>query len=426
MSARASTPPAGRLLLSALVKRTVLDGAGQVLGRLSDVVVRLRGEDYPAVTGLVARVAGRDVFVPAAEILAWDTDRLELTSARVDLRRFERRPREVLLRADVLGHRLVDVDHARLVRAFDVALRHTGTDWVAGDVDVHRPGWLHGGAPAWRDWKTFEALIGHQDSLRARSRLARLRRLKPAEIADLLEEASSAEQDDILARVHADPELEADVFEELEEEPQSRLLEARSDTEAAEVLSRMRADDAADAVMELPQDRRRTVLELLPAPQRGKVMALLGHPAATAGGLMGVDYLSLPLTATVGDALDAVRVEVGLQPEALVTVYCHDDQARLAGAVSLVALLQHHPDTPLAGIADPDPVHVRADADLVEVTLTMSDYNLLTLPVLDQSGHILGVVTVDDILEASIPRDWRRRELPTHPDALPTQKADPT
>jgi len=147
-------------------------------------------------------------------------------------------------------------------------------------------------------------------------------------------------------------------------------------------------------------------------------MALLGHPAATAGGLMGVDYLSLPLTATAGDALDAVRVEVGLQPEALVTVYCHDEQARLAGAASLVALLQHHPDTPLADVADPDPVHLRADADLVEVTLTMSDYNLLTLPVLDQSGHILGVVTVDDILEASIPRDWWRREPPPpHPDA---------
>ena len=422
MSTGPTTPSSGRvgtLLLSALVKRTVLDGAGQPLGRLTDVVARLRGEDYPAVTGLVADVAGRHVFVPAREVLALDTDRLEMTSARVDLRRFERRPREVLLRADVLGHRLIDVDRARLVRAFDVALRHTGAGWEAAAVDVHRPGVLHRNAPAWRNWKDFEALIGHQNSLRARARLARLRRLKPAELADLIEGASPAEADDILTRVHADPDLEADVFEELQDKPQSRLLEARSDRDAADVLAHMRADDAADAVMELPPDRRRPIVDLLPAPQRGKVLALLDHPAATAGGLMGLDYLSLPLSATAGEALDAARLGAALQPEALVTIYCHDDTGRLTGAAALVTLLHHHPETGLADIADLDPVHIHPDADLVDVALTMSDYNLLTLPVTDQARQILGVITVDDILEACIPSDWRRREPPTHSQPVP-------
>src|SRR4029077_8536979 len=152
-----------------------------------------------------------------------------------------------------------------------------------------------------------EPLIGHASSAVLRGPFARIRRLKPAQIADLLEEASKAEETEILGQVHADPELEADVFEELAEDRATRLLEARTDGEIAEVLSRMRADDAADAVAELPQHRRQAVLDRMPAGQRTKVMTLLGFNPTSAGGLMGVDYLALPEDVAVSDALDAVR-----------------------------------------------------------------------------------------------------------------------
>ena len=130
--------------------------------------------------------------------------------------------------------------------------------------------------PTFRDWHDFEWLIGHEGSALLRGPFARIRRLKPAQIADLLENASKEEETEILGRVHADPELEADVFEELDEDLATRLLGARTDAEIAGVLARMRADDAADAIAELPQRRRQPVLDLLPPGQRAKVLTLMG------------------------------------------------------------------------------------------------------------------------------------------------------
>jgi len=400
----------GVLLLSALLRRTAVDGAGHGLGRLSDIIVRLREGDYPAVTGLVANVGGRELFIPADEILAWDDQHLELASARLDLRPFERRTGEVLLRGDVLGHRLVDIEEPGLVTAHDVQLTRSGDGWVVTAVDIHPRGLLRRRAGhTWRDWSGFEALIGHDGSLPSRTPMGGLHRLKPAELADIIEDASDSEQHELLTRVHAHPELEADVFEELEEDQASDLLEARTDPQIADVLGRMRADDAADALLDLPQERRLTVLGLLPDVQRQKITVLLGFQETTAGGLMSVDYLLVPATTTVADALGAVRAATQMQHEAIVVVFCHDENQRVVGAVSLVALVQGDPLATLADLAEPDPVHVHPDADLNEVTLAMADYNLLILPVLDHDDHLIGVLTSDDILEAAIAPEWRRR-----------------
>jgi CBS domain-containing protein len=400
----------GTLLLSSLQHRTALDAAGQELGRLSDVIVGLRDDDYPTVTGLVASIGGRELFVPTSEIIAWDNQRLELASARLDLRPFERRPGEVLLRGDVLGHRLVDVEQSRLVTAHDVQLTRLGDGWAATAVDIHPRGLLrHRSGHTWRDWSSVEALIGHDISLPSRSRLGGLRRLKPAQLADLIEEASHGEQRELLSRVHANPDLEADVFEELDEDQASDLLEARTDAQIADVLARMRSDDGADALLDLPQERRQPVLDLLPELQRNKITVLLGFQEATAGGLMSVDYLSVPATSTAADAIRAIGEARQMQPEAIVVAFCHDQDQRLAGAVSLVALVQSAPDITMQTLADPNPVHVHPDADLPEITGAMSDYNLLVLPVLDHDDHLIGVLTIDDVLEATIPTEWRRR-----------------
>src|ERR1035437_3826099 len=253
------------LRLSRLLKRPVADSAGESIGRLADVIVRLRGNDYPLVTGIVAAVGGRQIFVPIDQLSALDGNPLRLTSARLSLRRFDRREGEVLLRADVLGHRLLDVENARLVRAADLELAEDGEEWVLAGVDIRRrPRRLFGlmapqaqdDTAVFRDWHDFEWLIGHAGSPLLPRPFARIPRRKPPQLADLLENASNEEGTEILGRVRADPELEADVFEELEEDLATRLLGARTDEEIAGVLARMRADDAADAIAELPQRRR--------------------------------------------------------------------------------------------------------------------------------------------------------------------------
>ena len=268
-----------------------------------------------------------------------------------------------------------------------------------------------------REWSKFEPLIGHASSALLRGPFGRISRLKPAQIADLLEDASKEEETEILGHVHADPELEADVFEELDEDLATSLLGARTDTEIAEVLDRMRADDAADAIAELPQHRRQPVIDLLPAGQRTKVLTLMGFNPTSAGGLMGVDFLAVSADAEVSAALAAVARSETLQPEALTSVHALDEHGRLCGVARLVGLVQSDPAARIRDIYDDDPVRVGADTDVVDVAVLMSDYNLITIPVVDERRHMIGVITVDDVLEVTLPEDWRRREAAQPPDA---------
>src|SRR5580704_2745010 len=426
-TAEPAPQPARTLELWDLLKRPLTDNDGEPIGRLSDVIVRWRGDEPPLVTGLVAAVAGREVFAPVEQASAADPAVLRLTTNELDLRKFERRHGEVLLRADVLGHRLIDVESARLVKAADLLLEQRNGDWVLVGVDTRRrPRRLfggrgtsagQGGAEVFRDWSEFEPLIGHAGSALLRGPFARIRRLKPAQIADLLEEASKEEETEILGRVHADPELEADVFEELDEDRATRLLGARTNEEIAEVLARMRADDAADAIAELPQQRRQPVLDLLPLAQRTKVLTLMGFNATSAGGLMGVDFIALPGMSSVADALARVRESTLLQPEALASVHAVDDEGVLRGVTRLVTLVQSDPGATVIDVSDTDPVRVGPDADITDVAVLMTDYNLITIPVVDDKRRLLGVITVDDVLEVALPDDWRRREAAEPPDA---------
>jgi CBS domain-containing protein len=410
--------------LSALLRCHVLSPDNEPVGKVDDVIVRLRGGDLPLVTGLVAKVGARRVYLSVNRLAELTEDKVILAKPKVDLRGFERREGEVLLREDILGHRLIDVADAELVRAWDIQLVETDEGLVVSCLDTRRPPRLFGlirrsGGHPCQDWKAFEPLIGHTASVRARASFGRVRRFKPAQIADLLEDASRQEGEEILDVVHTDPELEADVFEELDPETANRLFEDKTDAEVADVLAHMRADDAADAIAELPQGRRTKVLDLMPAGARTKVMTLLAFNATSAGGIMGVEFLAVPEEATVEEALRRVRRAENVQPEALVTVHAVDDDERLCGTTTVIDLLHAEAETPLSDIMDCDPVRVTPETDVVDVTILMSDYNLMTVPVVGPDNQLLGVITVDDVLEATIPDDWRRREPPPHPEPMP-------
>jgi Mg/Co/Ni transporter MgtE len=224
--------------------------------------------------------------------------------------------------------------------------------------------------------------------------------------------------------VRSYPDLEADVFEELEPDKASRLLDDMPAGDVAALLSRMRADDAADAIMGLRQSRRRRVLELMPAPQRTKVITLLGFNPDSAGGLMNVDIVCCGIWATAGEALALIGTAQAVEPEALLQIHVLNDQGQLDGVVPVTALLQTHPTDVVATLMDSNPIQVAPDAELADIAVLMADYNLHAIPVVDDEDRVLGVVTVDDVLKATIPDDWRRREPAPRPVRQPSSSTD--
>jgi hypothetical protein len=407
------------LHLSLVVGAPLLDRDGQRLGKVEDLIVRLGEPGYPPITGFLVSVAGRRSYLPAEAVADMTPGGVVLRTATLDLGRFERRAEEVLLKHDVLDHQLINVDGARLVRANEIELARVEGWWRVVGVDtgprgglrrlLPRPLGRHVGPGTFLDWASIEPFVGHVPSVRLRVPHPKLARLHPAQIADLVEAASHREGEEIMQAVRGDDgELEADVFEELDDQHQIEFIRERSDDEVAGVVARMAPDDAADLIAELDEQRREPVLSALPAAERAKVRALLGYDPAQAGGLMSTEFICLYHHATAAEGLDRVR-RSEVPAELLTTVFVMDTQRRLEGSVPLAALVRADPDDSVLELAGPGGPTLRHDADFEEVARSMADFNLTAAAVVDEHGQMIGVITVDDVLETMLPKGWRRR-----------------
>jgi CBS domain-containing protein len=407
------------LHLSAVVGSPLRDADGERLGKLEDLIVRLGGTGYPPITGFLVSVAGRTSFLGADRVSEMGTSGVTLRKAKLDLRHFERRAEEVLLKRDLLDRQLINVQGARLVRANEIELALIAGSWRVVGVDTGPRGGLrrllpkglgtHIATGEFLDWAGVEPFVGHVPTVRLRVPHPKLAKLHPAQIADLVEAASRHEGEEIIQAVGGgDRELEADVFEELDDQHQREFLEDRPDPEVAEILARMAPDDAADVVGEIDEDRRENVLALLPVSHRIKVRALLGYDPAEAGGLMSPDFVLLRGSASAAEALDAVRTSE-IAPELLAVVFVTGADERLAGSIAVTALLRAADTTKLEALVKHEIPCLEPNASFEEVARQMADYNLTSIPVVDEHERMVGVVTVDDVLEAMLPRGWRRR-----------------
>jgi MgtE intracellular N domain/CBS domain len=404
------------LHLSSVVRSALVDQDGDRLGRVEDLIAYL-GAPHPPVTGVVVRIAHRELFVPISRIPDLRPGRVQFVGTTVSLKRFERRPGELLLSKDLRARHLINLQGARLIRANEIELARVDGRWEVVAVDpsprvaLRRllPRALGRRIPAGKvvDWASIEPFVAHVPTARLRIPFRKLARLHPAQIADLVEAASHEEGEEIIEAVGQDRELEADVFEELDAEHQIEFVRSRTDAEAARLLATMAPDDAADLIMELDQERRLPVLALLPAAQQRKIRALLSYNPDTAGGIMTPDFLCLPESMPVSEVLDALRASTA-PPEALSVVFASGHDGRVTGSASVVSLVQAPPTATLGSVVRPNPAHVHPDWDLHAVTRKMTDFNLTVAPVMDEQHRMVGVITVDDVLEMLLPTGWRR------------------
>jgi CBS domain-containing protein len=412
--------------LSDVVRRPLVDAEGDRLGKLQDLIIRLGGSPHPPIVGAVVRSGGQDLFVPIGELENLGVREVRFLGRNADLHRFERRPGELLLARDLLRRHLINMVGGRLIRAREIELAKIDDRWEVVGVDASArtvlrqvlPLRFHHREGSIVDWATIEPFVAHVPTARLRIPYRKLARLHPAQIADLVEAASHEEGEEIIESLAANRELEADVFEELDPEHQVEFLEARSDDQAARVLAGMAPDDAADLIIELDQDRRLPILGLLPQPQQAKIRSLLNYNPETAGGLMSPDFVALPETTSVADAIKAVAASRA-PDETLGVAFVLDADGKVAAAISLLRLVRANPQGSIGSLVQQaNLAHVHPDWDLQAILRKMSDYNLTVAPVLDPEHHdVLGVVTVDDLLELLLPSGWRRDYGPAAAEA---------
>lgn len=407
-----------RLMVTQLLRSPVLNPAGAEVGRVEDFIVKLAEGGYPPVTGLKVRVGTQGVFVGKDLIDKLAPGAVRLNTHTLQTQPFQRRPGEVLLAADVLGRHLVDVARGRIVQAHDLVLAPDEDGWRLQGIDRSPQAMLRRlvprrGRPDLRrhailDWKDVQPFVRHVPSAKLLMPLQRLRRLHPAQIADIVEGASHDEGEEIIKAVESDADLTADVFEELDAEHQVEFLRSRSNEDAARVLDRMAPDDAADLLGELDQSRRLPVLNQMSATQQHKLRKLLQYHPTTAGGMMSPDFVWVVRSSTVDMAIEAVRTDDKTPHQLLNIVFVTEEDGKFLGSTALADLVRAEPGQKVEELKLVN-CSIGSGADFVDVVLMMADYNLTALGVIDSAGNLIGAISVDDLMEALIPADWRNR-----------------
>ncbi|HEV2261802.1 MAG TPA: CBS domain-containing protein, partial [Candidatus Rubrimentiphilum sp.] len=251
---------------------------------------------------------------------------------------------------------------------------------------------------------------------------SKLARLHPSELAEVISELSKREAAAVIHQL--DDETAADAIEHLEAEKQRSIIEDIGRERAADIIEEMDSDDAADLLAELPAEQQTELLAEMNASTAGELRELVKYPEDTAGGLMTTDYVWIYPHRTAEQTIHKIR-EIAPESEFIYYLYVVDEQRHLLGVLTLRALLLAPPENTIATTMDSDVVTVSPEMPSREVAATIARYDLLAAPVVDADGKMLGIVTVDDAIDAIMPEDLAK-ELPRiTPPRRATHKAVP-
>ncbi|GAA3053936.1 magnesium transporter MgtE N-terminal domain-containing protein [Streptomyces glomeratus] len=411
---------APRIFVSHLAGVAVFDPNGDQVGRVRDLVVMLRvGRRPPRLLGLVVELTTRRrIFLPMTRVTGIESGQV-ITTGVVNVRRFEQRPTERLVFGELLDLRVTLVESGEEVTVLDLSVQQLPArrEWEVDKVFVRK-----GKGGAFRrskgetltvEWSAVTGFSLVEQGQGAESLLATFEQLRPADLANVLHHLSAKRRAEVAAAL--DDDRLADVLEQLPEDDQIEILGKLRKERAADVLEAMDPDDAADLLAELPEDEKERLLSLMQPADAAEMRRLMAYEEKTAGGLMTTEPVVLRPDATVADALAQVR-NPDLSPALAAQVYvCRPPDetptGKYLGTVHFQRLLRDPPYTLVSALVDDDLQSLAPDAPLPVVAGFFATYDMVAAPVVDESGSLLGVVTVDDVLDHMLPDDWRETEF---------------
>jgi CBS domain-containing protein len=401
--------------LAGLINRPVRHQGGEEIGRIVDVVARFAGDQaYPPVTGFVVRVGRRKVFLDASLVEHLGHTEVVLRSARVDLRDYERRDGELLLVRDVLDHQLVDVDGVQVIRAADLYLapaqgriRLVGVD-VSGQTLLRRlgPARLRSRPTPDRviDWAAIQPFGSPGVSVRLRTSHEGLHRLRPGELADLLEDLDREEQQELLKALH--PHEAADALEEMDPEELESLLRGVDPDQAAALLLSMETDEAVEALRDLAEDERHELLEHMPGERARQMTQMLSYEEDTAGGIMTTSLAIAGLEDTIEAVRDVMRELVEHRGE-IDGVAVVDGDGLLVDDLTLFDLAVADSSSVVADlVGDEAPLTVGPGQSVRDVAAQLTEARRSSVLVV-QDGRPIGRILADDVVDALLPERGR-------------------
>ncbi len=425
-----------RAFAARLVGCSVFDPNGDRVGKVRDILVVYRAKASPRVVGMIVEVPGkRRVFLSIGRVTSIGSGQI-ITTGLINLRRFEQRGGEVRVIAELLGRRVKLADGSGDAHIEDVAIEEIALgDWEIGQVFLRRP--RSGGSPfskgatVFASWSEIIEDTVSGESQSATQLVASYADLLPADLANVMLDLPETRMIEVAEEL-SDDRL-ADVLEEMPEAEQVDILDHLDDERAADVLDQMQPDDAADLIAQLSSERGEVLLDLMEPEEAEDVRFLLTYAPDTAGGLMTNEPIIVSSDATVAEGLALIRrheLAPALGAAVCVTLPPYEaPTGRFLGIVHFQRMLRYPPGERLGTLIDTSLEPVRADTSAAEVSRILASYNLVSVPVIDENHRLVGVVTIDDVLDYLLPDDWRSTsdETPrfdnTSTAAVPTKAA---
>lgn len=402
-----------RVYVARLAGCAVFDPLGDRVGRVRDVVVAYRAKGAPVVVGLSVEIPGRRrVFLSINRVMSIRPGQI-LTTGIINMRRFEQRGGEVRVFAELIGRKMSFRDGSGSCVIEDIAIESDANgQWGVSQLYLRRekPSSLFGkGESVFARWDDVVPAGVAGEAQSAEHLIAAYSELHPVDLAASILDLPDERRIEVAEEL-PDERL-ADALEEMPETEQIEILSGMDDERVADVLDNMEPDDAADLLAQLPSARSEQILDLMDPDEADDVRFLLSYDPDTAGGLMSTEPIIVSAETTVAEGLASMRraeITPAMAASICVTLPPFESPTgRFLGIVHFQRMLRHPPQTQLGTILDTGAEPLLDSTPLGEVARTFASYNLVSLPVVDDQQRLLGVVTVDDVLDHMLPEDWR-------------------